>query len=138
MTYVYYAENAKTLETGIAWTKDELLNLDFQDGEIIRLELPPLSELVMSYYNYRSLKVPAGLTDAMMFLVSEVGELADNIVSMLGGWVRNDPEKERGTMKAIEFEIGDVLMMLTMTGLTIVDPIEGMIRKFRSKGWRQE
>jgi hypothetical protein len=45
------------------------------------------------------------------FLVSEVGELADALVSSAGNWVRNNPDRE----KDIEGEAGDVLMMLCVT-----------------------
>ena len=66
-------------------------------------------EILEKYYNTRKLTKPDA-RQALLFLVSEVGELCDAVVSGSGDWVRNNPNK----VKSIEDEIGDVLMMLSV------------------------
>ena len=89
-----------------------------------------LREIVETYYRHRGLTQPDA-TQALLFLVSEVGELADAHVESQAEWVRNN-ERERG----VEDEIGDVLMMLTVFAATQgVDPVDAMLNKFRRKGF---
>lgn len=89
-----------------------------------------LPEIIKAYYRYRGLTSPDA-TQALMFLMSEVGELADAHVSGQANWVRNN-ERERQVVD----EIGDVLMMLTVYAAACgIDPIEAMLDKFRRKGF---
>ena len=90
-----------------------------------------LKEIVEAYYDFRSLTRPDA-TQALLFLMSEVGEMADAHVSELGKWVRNH-DKER----SVEEEIGDALMMLTVFASACdVDPVKAMLDKFESKGFK--
>lgn len=69
---------------------------------------------------------------AFLFLVSEIGELSDALVSNQAQWVRNNPDRERH----IPSEIEDVLMMLTVFAATQgIDPLEALKDKMRSKGF---
>ena len=88
-------------------------------------------ETVKSYYEFRNLGVPND-TEALLFLVSEVGELSDSHVEQMGEWTRNNPDKDRG----VEDEVGDVLMMLTAYCIAReIDPVECMLKKFAKKGF---
>jgi NTP pyrophosphatase (non-canonical NTP hydrolase) len=90
-----------------------------------------LTRAVKAYYEKRGMKFPDA-DSAMLFLVSEVGELADAIVDQRPGWTRNHPDKERN----LADEIGDVLMMLTATAIAYdIDPFEAMLDKFQRKGY---
>jgi NTP pyrophosphatase (non-canonical NTP hydrolase) len=89
-----------------------------------------LSKIVQDYYQYRGLNQPDA-TQALMFLVSEVGELADAHVSSQAAWVRNNERR-----REVVDEIGDILMMLTVYATECgVDPVEAMLNKFRRKGF---
>jgi NTP pyrophosphatase (non-canonical NTP hydrolase) len=89
-----------------------------------------LGEIVKGYYAQRKLVRPDA-RQALLFLVSEVGELADAVVHEEADWVRNN-EKAR----SVEDEIGDVLMMLTALCMAMgVDPVECMIEKMVKKGY---
>ena len=91
-----------------------------------------LVDLVQQYYAFRGLTQPDP-NQAFLFLVSEIGELADALVADQAQWVRNNPDRERH----IPSEIGDVLMMLTVFAATQgVDPVEALKDKMRKKGFR--
>ena len=92
-----------------------------------------LPEVVRAYFEHRGLTAPdAG--QALLFLVSEVGELADAFVEEQAQWVRNNPERNRN----ISDEIGDVLMMLTVfADAQGIDPMDAMLKKFKRKGFSQ-
>lgn len=88
-------------------------------------------ETVKAYYEFRGLTVPND-TEALLFLTSEVGELADAHVEQMAGWIRNNPDKDRG----VEDEVGDILMMLTAYCIARgIDPVECMRSKFAKKGF---
>ncbi len=90
-----------------------------------------LVELVKQYYEFRGLTQPDA-NQAYLFLVSEVGELADALVAGQGEWIRNNPDRERH----IPSEIGDVLMMLTVFAAAQgIDPLDALLEKMRSKGF---
>lgn len=90
-----------------------------------------LQSIVEGYYEFRGLKEPDE-NQALLFLVSEIGELADAIVSQAGGWTRNNPGREREPAA----EIGDVQMMLTVLSARMgVDPVGAMLDKMRAKGY---
>jgi len=90
-----------------------------------------LEKIVVEYYNFRKLVRP-NRDQALQFLVSEIGELADANVHEQANWVRNH-EKERN----VADEVGDVMMMLTSYCLAsgLPDPIVCMTRKFSKKGF---
>ncbi len=88
--------------------------------------------MVKAYYEFRGLAQPDA-NQAYLFLVSEIGELADALVANQAQWVRNNPDRERN----ISAEIGDVLMMLTVFSMEMgVDPVEAMLAKMKSKGFQ--
>lgn len=70
-----------------------------------------LRQIVNNYFLRRGYKDPT-LDEAFLFLVSEIGELSDALVSSRQEWVRNNPDKKSN----IAQEIGDVLMMLVKVG----------------------
>ena len=90
-----------------------------------------LPEVVRAYFEHRGLTAP-DTGQALLFLVSEVGELADAFVEEQAQWVRNNPERNRN----ISDEIGDVLMMLTVfADAQGIDPVDAMLAKFERKGF---
>jgi NTP pyrophosphatase (non-canonical NTP hydrolase) len=93
-----------------------------------------LLDLVKQYYEFRGLTAP-DTNQAFLFLVSEMGELSDALVADQAEWVRNNPNRERD----VEAEIGDVLMMLTVFAASQgINPIDAMLKKMESKGFRYE
>ena len=91
-------------------------------------------DVVKAYYEYRGLTVPDD-SQALLFLVSEVGELADAHVEQQAQWIRNHAEKER----SVDDEVGDILMMLTAYCISRgIDPVECMVSKFKKKGFSFE
>jgi len=91
-------------------------------------------DVVKAYYEFRGLTVPDD-SQALLFLVSEVGELADAHVEQQASWIRNHAQKER----SVDDEVGDVLMMLTAYCISRgIDPVECMLNKFKKKGFSQE
>jgi NTP pyrophosphatase (non-canonical NTP hydrolase) len=94
-----------------------------------------LKRLVDSYFDNRGLAKP-DTNEAMLFLTSEIGELADVIVGSQKKWVRNDKAKEdiEDYIGYIADEIGDVLMMLTVVASTFnLEPITCMQNKMTRK-----
>ena len=104
--------------------------------QIITAELDPITMLVDEYYMARELVSP-DLDDAMHFLTSETGEVADAIVEYKSrGYKRNNPQNKT---KDVASEIGDVLMMSTMVAVHVQsDPITAMVAKFKRKGYDKD
>lgn len=93
-----------------------------------------IRDLIIRYYQYRGLTMP-NESQAFQFLVSEIGELADALVSSNGTWVRNNPDRERN----IGEESADVLMMLYVTLMERgIDPYEELLKKFKKKGFKYD
>jgi len=93
--------------------------------------MPTLHGIVNKYYEFRGYRPPKA-EHALLFLVSEIGELTDAAVHGQATWVRNNPEKER----SITDEIGDVMMMLTVYAAAHgTDPVGCMLDKMRKKGF---
>lgn len=89
-------------------------------------------DVVKAYYQFRGLTIPDD-AQALLFLVSEVGELADAHVEQQAEWIRNHADKER----SIDDEVGDILMMLTAYCIARgIDPVEAMLNKFEKKGFK--
>jgi NTP pyrophosphatase (non-canonical NTP hydrolase) len=103
-------------------------------GDIVKgVELAPFNDLVDAYSAFRTYKEP-NAQEAFLFLVSEIGELADELAHGVGSWVRNN-HQDKG--KGVEGEIGDVLMMLTTLATALhLDPLRCMENKMRSKGFK--
>ena len=84
--------------------------------------------LVIDYYNARDMPFPDA-TKALLFLTSEVGEVADAHVDKMGDWVRNN-ERERNEAK----EVGDVLFMLYVYAIAKgISPVHEMMKKMKEK-----
>jgi NTP pyrophosphatase (non-canonical NTP hydrolase) len=108
------------------------LDLWVETGEETGRSFHSLAGLILSYYEFRGLKKPDA-EQAFKFLISEIGEMSDAMVSQEGGWTRNSPGRER----SIEDEIGDTLQMLVVTALQLgLDPFDCMINKWKKKGWK--
>jgi NTP pyrophosphatase (non-canonical NTP hydrolase) len=91
-----------------------------------------LAAILASYYEFRYGGNMPSAEDALLFLVSEVGELSDAFVSQKPDWIRNNPDKVR----SIRAEVGDVFQMLLVFCAQMgINPIEAMKAKWRSKGW---
>ena len=102
------------------------------DFQPIEVEIPPLLQIVKAYGKFRKFVWPKNVSQSMLFLMSELGELADAIVNEMADWVRNNPGRER----KIGPEIGDVLMMLIVTASFFdIDPLQAMLDKMKSKGF---
>ena len=117
-------------------------------------------ETIQSYYNARNLRWPDA-KDALLFYLSEVGELAeaylahhagdlteeetrlfenftrdgltaDEIVSRVPGWIRNN---DRVRKENISKEVADCEMMLAvfMYSLTQSSPDEALLAKMKEK-----
>lgn len=125
------------------WTLEDALRLTGLTEEqarerIVSVPMDPISIPTRRYFDFRGLKFPT-CQQAFLFLTSELGELADELVQLAGGWVRNNPQ-EKG--KGIRGEVGDVLMMLVVFSMQFfheydewVDPIDAMFEKWASKGF---
>jgi NTP pyrophosphatase (non-canonical NTP hydrolase) len=99
-------------------------------GEVASLDL---RVVVNEYFQFRGYADPDA-TQALLFLTSEIGELADRFVHTQSKWVRNNPENKSDDVAG---EIGDVLMMLTKFAERAgVDPIRAMLEKFKKKGFK--
>lgn len=117
-------------------------------------------QIIQKYYQARGLQWPAA-KDALWFFLSEVGELADaylvhhekelsdeevkmlktfadegfhadEIVSRVDGWVRNN---DRVKKEDISKEVADCEMMLTvfMYSLTKTSPDDALLQKMKDK-----
>jgi NTP pyrophosphatase (non-canonical NTP hydrolase) len=147
--FVYLVVYGKTGEAGQAyWTADEAARRMEAGGWIMPVYIEPMMDYIDRYFQFRELAKPENIYHALSFLTSELGELADAVVSedkpgvshasgadavsSDGSWVRNHPDKER----SVRAEAGDVLMMLYVTmHLHNADPMICMMEKFKSKGF---
>jgi len=99
--------------------------------------LTDLREIVNSYYRFRGYVEPDA-SQALLFLVSEVGELADYLLHNQANWVRNNPENKNGDRQALASEVADCLLMLVKLSDKLgIDPQQALIQKLESKGWKQ-
>ncbi len=113
-------------QLGAGWRAPALRRV--RKGQVCEM----IVDMVRRYYEFRGLKVPS-TEEAFLFLASEMGELADEIVSSRGGWVRNN---EGHTGEKVADEIGDTLMMLTILADSLgIDPVHAMITKMQKKGF---
>lgn len=137
--YLYVLFNISSLRIyEVSWEKRHYPQLDYTPGHFITIvvPIPSLTDLVKQYFAFRKLKWAETKDAAMHFLTSETGEVADALVSEEGGWIRNNPENKAG--KSVPTELGDVLMMATVLSSHYgVDPLQGMLAKFRTKGFDQ-
>ncbi len=137
-----FVVNAAGQPVRVCWTRSrasqvakDLESTGHSETKIACVEIDDLCYPMREYYNFRSYKIP-DTNQAFLFLTSEIGELADRLVTgQSDEWVRNHPEAKHSNLKP---EIGDVLMMLTALcnaeyGST--DPIDCMVEKWSNKGF---
>jgi NTP pyrophosphatase (non-canonical NTP hydrolase) len=87
---------------------------------------------LQQYFEERGLLYPVDPNDALLFFISEVGELTDAIVQGNGAWVRNNPDKH--AEDSIAEEAGDVLMMfLVWCEIMGINPVADMLIKCERK-----
>jgi NTP pyrophosphatase (non-canonical NTP hydrolase) len=84
---------------------------------------------ITTYYESRKLKVPDD-QEALLYLVSEIGELADAFVdSKSDDWVRNNSK-----YRSISDEVADVLMMLYVFSMQRnLNPYNCLVDKMKRK-----
>lgn len=113
--------------------------IDITLGEIKRkMTLPEGKSYIdiKNYYIKRNLKWPT-TEEAMMWVMTEIAEVYEYLLALRGGWVRNNPEDHpdddtslEEIIAGIEEELGDVILMLLVTGMTKnVDPLAAIQRK---------
>lgn len=89
---------------------------------------------IIDYYKKRNLKVP-NTWQALGWAHTEIGEVYEILQAMDGGWVRNNPDGKPG-WDPTEFsvELGDVIMMLIVAGMTVgQDPLRDLRKKIERK-----
>lgn len=130
---VYIAADKNGYPTRVCWTREEAEAWAWSGSPsgavFVAVPLDNIRTLVAKYFGARKFVVPSR-EQAFLFLTSELGELADALVSNQEDWVRSDETRER----SIENETADVLMMLIMT-LGEGDLINAMVTKFKQKGF---
>jgi len=95
-----------------------------------------LTEKVKGYFNSRGLMWP-NFSDAMKFVATEIGEVYEiDLARKI--WVRNNPDqKPEFNKENLAEELGDVIFMLIVAGITEgVDPIKAMNKKMDRK-WQK-
>lgn len=85
-------------------------------------------ELLGEYYETRGLRRPAP-EEALLWLVTEVGEAADEWMRIDKDWVRNNPQPDYSPER-FGSELGDVMLMAMVAGLADgVSPLEMLLEK---------
>lgn len=89
---------------------------------------------ILEYFEKRELKWPT-MEEALMWAHTESGEVTEQLLTRMPGWVRNHPEKIRdGSDKAVIEEIGDQVFMLLIAGMVMKwDVLEAMQCKMERK-----
>jgi hypothetical protein len=89
---------------------------------------------IKDYYEARGLKWPS-FDNAMKWAITEIAEVYELDLARESGWVRNNPEKHEGfTKERLAEELGDVIFMLLVAGITEdVDPLRAMLSKMDRK-----
>lgn len=89
--------------------------------------------IIKDYFEKRKLKMP-DFSDAMKFVITEVGEVLEVDLSRKG-YVRNNPQnKPVYNKEELAMELGDAIMMLIVAGITEgVDPLDAMVKKIERK-----
>lgn len=112
-------------------TKEQLAHGDY---EVLSLQN------VLAYFYFRELKMPDTEYEALGFLVTELGEVYEQLLAKTEGWVRNNPQnKEEHSTVLFAEELGDVIMMALIAGYVGgADPIAAlhlkMARKMKEQG----
>jgi NTP pyrophosphatase (non-canonical NTP hydrolase) len=136
---IYLLMNKDKDAVSAHWMECDAYSNRHESDYVLSVELDPLTIPVAYYFDFRGNKFP-NTDQSMHFLTSEIGELADEIVqSQSEDWVRNNPQNKG---KGIAPELGDVLMMSTVLGISLEEhpicPVEAMFDKLKAKGFDQE
>jgi NTP pyrophosphatase (non-canonical NTP hydrolase) len=93
-----------------------------------------LLHLVDEYYVKRGLKWPTS-QQAVLWAITELGEVCELLLSREGGWVRNNPDDKEGFSSArVAEELGDVIMMCVVAGMVLGEnPLGHLESKMRRK-----
>ena len=93
-----------------------------------------LKALIRFEFKVRGLKWPT-TQEAMMWIVTELGEAAEVILADIPGWVRNHPENHPPySEERLAEEIGDVIyMMMVLAIINGVSPLTAMVKKITRK-----
>lgn len=88
--------------------------------------------LIEDYYGRRNLVWPDG-AQAALWTLTELAEAVELELGRQAKWVRNHPEsKERFSRARLAEELGDVLMMTLVWGMTAgIDPLAALTSKLR-------
>ena len=91
------------------------------------------------YYGTLKLKWPTTM-QAVMFAITELGEVLEVLLAQEGGWTRNHPEnKPKGTVEELGEELGDMIMMAQVAGIRAgVDPLAILEEKCNKKMCRAQ
>jgi hypothetical protein len=92
------------------------------------------SGLIRRYYEERKLKRPNS-AEAILWAITELGEVCELYLARDPEWVRNNPEdKEPFSTKRFAEELGDVITMLQVAGRAMGrNPIATLDAKIRRK-----
>lgn len=99
-----------------------------------------LRQLIDAYYYRRALSWP-DTSEALLWALTELGEVCEVILQQKGGWKRNDPSKEEKLSRdmfddRLAEELGDVIMMVQVAGQTQgLDPLGALVEKMTETLW---
>lgn len=75
-----------------------------------------LESLIAYYYRVRKYKMPTA-QQALMWLITELGEASELLLARETGWVRNNPQNhEAWSAERFADELGDIVMMAVVAG----------------------
>lgn len=91
-------------------------------------------EDIREYYRRRGYKWPTA-TEAMLFVIEEVGESAAKLLDLKRDWIRNHPENHQPDEDGLAEELGDAIFMLKVVGMLagVDDPEVAVRRKLEGK-----
>lgn len=101
----------------------------------------PLTRIITSYYQQRSLVWPTDADTALQWAMTELGEVMELLLSRKAEWVRNNPGEhqydEAQFLHELGEELGDVIMMCVVAGIvkgvcpvsSLLDKLDGKLRK---------
>ncbi len=111
--------------------KDELIHCIEQ----LQAQIVGVEEVILFYFKERGYVMP-NVWDALAFADTEKAEALEVLLDGTGkNWVRNNPEdKPDWDRDAFAEELGDMLMMITIAGLTEgLFPVTAMLEKMKRK-----
>lgn len=94
-----------------------------------------LIDIITDYFDKRGLVYPENSWQTMAFANTEIAEVYELLLDRDREWIRNNPEeKEKFTEERLAEELGDVIMMIMLTGYVEgVNPIQALKDKIQRK-----